>query len=163
MDSHAKPQSTSNIVRKASTFTSETRPALSSSLSPLPTHPAPPQAMVAPSPFLSRSLVAARDKGSPTSLCARSARSSLKAHVRSFVASNNNNTTPSPARAASTPHLVAIVGGAVGAVVVLAVVLALVHVLRVRRKVERFRRSMNVLGPGANTQHTHFFFSDCVC
>ena len=161
MDTHAKPQSTSNIVRKASTFTSETRPALSSSLSPLPTHPAPPQAMVAPSPFLSRSLVAARDKGSPTSLRASSAWSSLKAHVRSFVASNNNNTTPSPARAASTPHLVAIVGGAVGAVVVLAVVLALVHVLRVRRKVERLRRSTNVLGPGASSLSPAFCDGAC--
>ncbi|KAF8267555.1 hypothetical protein EI94DRAFT_1801560 [Lactarius quietus] len=117
--------------------------------------------MVAPSPPLSRSLVAAHGRDSLTSLCARGAWSSLKALAAR--SDNNTNTTtgagglPSliastasvvpPARTVVTPHLIAIVGGAVGAAVALAVVLALVHVLRVRRKVERFRRSMNVLAP----------------
>jgi hypothetical protein len=93
------------------------------------------------------------------SLCAHGAWCTLKADVRSlsFAASNTTTTTTAqtgkpPVRAVASPHLIAIVGGAVGAVVALAAVLALVHVLRVRRKVERFRRSMNVLGPGANTQ-----------
>ena len=124
--------------------------------------------MVAPSPPLSFSQVAARGRGT---LCSRA---TLKAGVRSLSSaagnsSNNNNDNStqiasgglslgSPARAVASPHLIAIVGGAVGGAVLLAVVLALVHVLRVRRKVERFRRSMNVLGPGAYTQHPHFLF-----
>lgn len=88
------------------------------------------------------------------SLCTHGAWCTLKADVRSlsFAASNTTTTTTAqtgkpPVRAVASPHLIAIVGGAVGAVVALAAVLALVHVLRVRRKVERFRRSMNVLGP----------------
>ncbi|KAN0131607.1 hypothetical protein V8E53_010449 [Lactarius tabidus] len=110
--------------------------------------------MVAPSPSLSCSQVAARGSRSAlTSLCAHGTWCTLKADVRSlsFAAVSNSTTTAqtgkSPARAVASPHLIAIVGGAVGAVVALAAVLALVHVLRVRRKVERFRRSMNVLGP----------------
>ncbi len=124
--------------------------------------------MVALAPSLSVSRVAAGGRGSLTSLCAscapRGAWSSLKGHVRSFsfaaLAAENTTTTgdrqapnaaPTSAGArAPATHVVAIVGGAVGGVVALVVVLALVYVLRVRRKVERFRRSMNVLGPGAS-------------
>ncbi|KAN0131603.1 hypothetical protein V8E53_010445 [Lactarius tabidus] len=110
--------------------------------------------MVAPSPSLSCSQVAARGSRSAfTSLCAHGTWCTLKADVRSFSFAAVSNTTTaaqtgkSPARTVASPRLIAIVGGAVGAVVALAAVLALVHVLRVRRKVERFRRSMNVLGP----------------
>ena len=129
-------------------------------LPPSTSHPPPPQAMVASSPPLPRSQVVARDTGSFAGLGVRSAWSTLKAHVRS-LATNNNSTgttaddlpaqTKPPARAVSTPHLIAIVSGAVGAAIALAAVLALMHVLRVRRKVERFRRSTNVLGPGASS------------
>lgn len=121
--------------------------------------------MVAPSPPVSCSQVAARGKGALTSLCARGARCTLKADVRALsFASNNSTTAPitkSPARAVVTPHLIAIVGGTVGAAVALAVVLALVHVLRVRRKVERFRRSMNVLGPGTSLSFSRDFLIVC--
>jgi uncharacterized integral membrane protein len=95
-------------------------------------------------------------RSSFTSLCAHGTWCTLKADVRSlsFAAVSNTTTAAqtgkSPARTVASPHLIAIVGGAVGAAVALAAVLALVHVLRVRRKVERFRRSMNVLGPGAS-------------
>ncbi|KAH9171307.1 hypothetical protein EDB89DRAFT_1971846 [Lactarius sanguifluus] len=131
--------------------------------------------MVAFPPSPSGSRLAAGGRGSLTSLCAScaphgAAWSSVKAHVRSFslaspfavlaagTGNNNNSTTTAgdhPAATASAgstaagarPHVLAIVLGAVGGVIALAVVLALVYVLRVRRKVERFRRSMNVLGP----------------
>ncbi|KAH9031479.1 hypothetical protein EDB84DRAFT_1492596 [Lactarius hengduanensis] len=133
--------------------------------------------MVAFPPSPSGSRLAAGGRGSLTSLCAScaphgAAWSSVKAHVRSFslaspfavLATGNSTTsagnhpaqipttasagsTAAGARPLSTPHVVAIVLGAVGGAIALAVVLALVYVLRVRRKVERFRRSMNVLGP----------------
>ncbi|KAI9458612.1 hypothetical protein BJY52DRAFT_414030 [Lactarius psammicola] len=130
--------------------------------------------MVALASPLSGSRVEAGGSGSLTSLCASCAPggawSSLKAHVRSFslaspfavLAADNNNTTSGdrPAQVAATAsagstsagarpstHVIAIVVGVVGGIIAVAVVLALVYVLRVRRKVERFRRSMNVLGP----------------
>ncbi|KAH9061049.1 hypothetical protein EDB87DRAFT_1576438 [Lactarius vividus] len=136
-----------------------------------------PTAMVAFPPSPSGSRLAAGGRGSLTGLCAScvpqgAAWSSVKAHVRSFslaspftvLATSNSTTTAgnhpaqipattsagstaAGARPLSTPHVVAIVLGAVGGAIALAVVLALVYVLRVRRKVERFRRSMNVLGP----------------
>lgn len=114
--------------------------------------------MVALAPRISGSLPPA----GITCLCApRGSWSTLKAHTRSFSfailaagdrPSRVTVTTPSTgppagARPPSTTPVVAIVGGAVGGIVALAVVLALVYVLRVRRRVEQFRRSMNVLGP----------------
>ncbi|KAH9074230.1 hypothetical protein EDB83DRAFT_1945656 [Lactarius deliciosus] len=134
----------------------------------------------------SGSCLAAGGRGSLTSLCASRAPHGppLKAHVRSFslaspfavlAAGTGNSTTiagnhpaqipatasagstAAGARPLSTPHVVAIVLGAVGGAIALAVVLALVYVLRVRRKVERFRRSMNVLGPGASSPPSSFF------
>ena len=118
--------------------------------------------MVAPSSPLSFSQVAARGRGTLY------VRSTLKTGARSLsFATSNNNTTAgglsvgSPVRAVASPHLIAIVGGAVCAAVALAVVLAVVHVLRVKRKVEHFGRLINVLGPGTNAQHPSFF--DCVC
>ena len=122
--------------------------------------------MVASFPSLSRSLVAAGGRDTVTSLCARrGARSSLKAHLRSFsllagghspqIAATTSAGSPAAgARTTTTttpPPAILIIGGAVGGAVVLVVVLALVYVLQVRRKVERLRRSTNVLGPGAFT------------
>ncbi len=46
-------------------------------------------------------------------------------------------------------RVLAITSGAVGGVVVLAIILALVYVRRIRRRVKSMKRRTNVLGPGA--------------
>jgi hypothetical protein len=48
--------------------------------------------------------------------------------------------------------------GAVGGAIAVVVIFALIHVLRVRRNVRRFQRSMDVLGPGSSlkpAEHHH--------
>ena len=55
---------------------------------------------------------------------------------------------PTAATTSSVPVL-AITFGAVGGIVALAVVLALVYVRRIRRRVKSMKRRTNVLGPGA--------------
>ena len=57
-------------------------------------------------------------------------------------------TTTTRAPSSSVPVL-AITCGAVGAIVALAIVLALVYVRRIRRRVKSMKRRTNVLGPGA--------------
>jgi hypothetical protein len=77
--------------------------------------------------------------------------------------SNNNNSTDSPsgggrpappgahptAVTTSSVPVLAITFGAVGGVLALVVILALVYVLRIRRRVKSMKRRTNVLGPGA--------------
>ena len=55
------------------------------------------------------------------------------------------------ASSSSVPVL-AITCGAVGGIIVLAVVLALVYVRRIRRRVKSMKRRTNVLGPGARAR-----------
>jgi hypothetical protein len=55
---------------------------------------------------------------------------------------------PTAATTSSVPVL-AITFGAVGGIIALVVVLALVYVRRVRRRVKSMKRRTNVLGPGA--------------
>lgn len=75
----------------------------------------------------------------------------------------NNNSTDSPsgsgrpappgahptAVTTSSVPVLAITFGAVGGVLALVVILALVYVLRIRRRVKSMKRRTNVLGPGA--------------
>lgn len=101
-------------------------------------------------------------------LAVRVHRSGLMA-AHSVPAGDNNNSTdslsgppapvstssPSPSpttaatRAPAPVPVLAITCGAVGGVVALAVILALVYVRRVRRRVKSMKRLTNVLGPGA--------------
>ena len=101
-------------------------------------------------------------------LAVRIHRSGLMA-AHSVPAGDNNNSTdslsgppapvstssPSPSpttaatRAPAPVPVLAITCGAVGGVVALAVILALVYVRRVRRRVKSMKRLTNVLGPGA--------------
>ena len=59
--------------------------------------------------------------------------------------SSSDATTPAP----SSVPVLAITCGAVGAIIALAVVLALVYVRRIRCRVKSMKRRTNVLGPGA--------------
>ncbi|KAI0298734.1 hypothetical protein B0F90DRAFT_1818595 [Multifurca ochricompacta] len=58
----------------------------------------------------------------------------------------DDNISASTPRASTVP-VAKIVCGAVGGAVALAVMLAFIYVIRVKRRVERLRRSTNVLGP----------------
>lgn len=69
------------------------------------------------------------------------------------VSTSSPSPSPSPTAAATRAPapvpVLAITCGAVGGVVALAVILALVYVRRVRRRVKSMKRLTNVLGPGA--------------
>jgi len=57
------------------------------------------------------------------------------------------------ARASSTVPVAAITCAAVGGVIVLAAVLALIYFFRIRRRVKRMKRCTDILGPGASFKH----------
>lgn len=106
-------------------------------------------------------------QGTASNLPARFARGagfSLKAHTRSIsfgnsTLSNLSEKLPPGSAVGSHPskmHVIAIVSLAVGGAIALTLVLALVYVWQIRRKVERFRKSMNVLGPGVSPALCHF-------
>jgi uncharacterized protein (TIGR03382 family) len=56
--------------------------------------------------------------------------------------------------------VLAITCGAVGGIIALAVVLALVYVRRIRRRVKSMKRRTNVLGPGA--RFSSVYILDCI-
>ena len=104
-----------------------------------------------------------------SSWASRAVRNRARAHpgllpVQPFNNSNNNNSTdhspsgggrPAPPGAhptavtTSSVPVLAITFGAVGGILALVVILALVYVLRIRRRVKSMKRRTNVLGPGA--------------
>jgi uncharacterized protein (TIGR03382 family) len=67
---------------------------------------------------------------------------------------SDSDSSPAPTAAngrapSSSVPVLAITCGAVGGIIALAVVLALVYVRRIRRRVKSMKRRTNVLGPGA--------------
>ena len=81
---------------------------------------------------------------------------------------SDSNQAPSTTPRSSVPVL-AITCGAVGGVIALAVVLALVYVRRIRRRVKSMKRRTNVLGPGARAflvfmiyPSIHLYILDCI-
>jgi hypothetical protein len=90
------------------------------------------------------------NSNNPTVSLNLSARTASSSPVSATLAPSVHPTTTADAtRAPASVPVLAITCGAVGGVIAVAVILALIYVRRIKRRVKSMKRRTNVLGPGA--------------